>query len=209
MADLRCNEVLHVSEDEANQRRLASESNQHHRPTYFPNRQLSQSAPEIAVDSFADDSIADDSIDVNSSEIASQFCLAYRDQVLLDDSRVFRNMLDLEEFYLPPQDLYEHVQDEIRIHMRKIVADWMSDVCLDQRCHVDVFLLATNIMDRFLATIRLQKKQFQLLGAASIFLASKMVEPQPISALTLIKCTADTYDREELLVSYYPEFKIK
>ena len=69
------------------------------------------------------------------------------------------------------------------------------------RCHVDVFLLATNIMDRFLATIRLQKKQFQLLGAASIFLASKMIEPQPISALTLVRNTADTYDREELLVS--------
>ena len=85
--------------------------------------------------------------------------------------------------------------------MRKIVTEWMLDVCLDSRCHVDVFLLATNIMDRFLATIRLQKKQFQLLGAASIFLASKMIEPQPISALTLVRNTADTYDREELLVS--------
>ena len=68
-------------------------------------------------------------------------------------------------------------------------------------------------MDRFLGTIALRKKQFQLLGAASIFLASKMVEPTPISATTLVKCTADTYDREELLVSFYifipnlPQFK--
>ena len=87
--------------------------------------------------------------------------------------------------------------------MRKIVAEWMLDVCVDQRCHVDVFLLATNIMDRFLATVKLQKKQFQLLGAASIFLASKMVEASPISALDLVKCTADTYDREELLVRFF------
>ena len=57
-------------------------------------------------------------------------------------------------------------------------------------------------MDRFLGTIALRKNQFQLLGAASIFLASKMVEPTPVSATTLVKCTADTYDREELLVSY-------
>ena len=86
--------------------------------------------------------------------------------------------------------------------MRKIVTEWMLDVCLDQpKCHVDVFLLATNIMDRFLATIKLQKKQFQLLGAAALFLASKMIEAQPISALSLVKSTADTYDREELLVS--------
>ena len=48
---------------------------------------------------------------------------------------------------------------------------------------------------------RLKKKQFQLLGAAAIFLASKLIEPSPVSALTLVKYTADTYDKEELLVS--------
>ena len=69
-------------------------------------------------------------------------------------------------------------------------------------------LLATNIMDRFLGTIALRKNQFQLLGAAAIFLASKMVEPTPVSATTLVKCTADTYDREELLVSVINYFFI-
>jgi hypothetical protein len=128
------------------------------------------------------------------------FCHAYKDKAILDDSRVFGNMLQLEEFYLPDLSHYIDLQDEIKVHMRKIVAEWMLDVCVDQRCHVDVFLLATNMMDRFLSTIRLQKKQFQLLGAASIFLASKMVEASPISALTLVTCTADTYDCEELLV---------
>ena len=39
--------------------------------------------------------------------------------------------------------------------MRGIVVEWMLDVCVDQRCNVDVFLLATNIIDRFLSTIRL------------------------------------------------------
>ena len=47
----------------------------------------------------------------------------------------------------------------------------------------------------------MRKKQFQLLGAAAIFLASKLIEPSPVSALTLVKYTEDTYDREELLVS--------
>ena len=42
-----------------------------------------------------------------------------------------------------------------------------------------------------------------MLGAAAIFLASKLIEPSPVSALTLVKYTADTYDREELLVSAY------
>ena len=67
-----------------------------------------------------------------------------------------------------------------------VVVEWMLDVCVDQRCHADVFLLAVNIMDRFLETLSLKKKQFQLLGAASIFLASKMTEPSPIPAITLV-----------------------
>ena len=133
----------------------------------------------------------------------AHFCNAIKDRVILNDNRVFKNMLALEEFYLPDASFYTEVQDEIKLHMRKIVAEWMLDVCLHQRCHTDVFLLATNIMDRFLATIRLQKKQFQLLGAACIFLASKMIEAQPIPALTLVSCTANTYDSEELLVRLF------
>jgi hypothetical protein len=131
------------------------------------------------------------------------FIKAYQDRAILDDSRVFSIMLALEEWYIPDTDLYycSSHQNEIKLHMRKIVADWMLDVCVDQRCQVNVFLLATNIMDRFLGTIALRKNQFQLLGAASIFLASKMIEPTPISATTLVKCTADTYDREELLTN--------
>ena len=71
---------------------------------------------------------------------------------------------------------------------------------LFQRCHPDVLLLALSIADRLLAAIRLQKSQFQLLGAAAIFLASKLVESSPVPAATLVKYTADTYDKEELLV---------
>ena len=111
-------------------------------------------------------------------------------------------MLALERHYVADPTHYAATQqDEIKPHMRKIVAEWMLEVAEDQHCHVDVFLLAVNIMDRFLGTIRLQKKQFQLLGAASLFLASKMIEPSPIPALKLVQYTADTYDREELLVS--------
>ena len=66
------------------------------------------------------------------------FIKAYRDRVILDDSRVFSIMLALEEWYIPDTDLYycSSHQNEIKLHMRKIVADWMLDVCVDQRCQV-------------------------------------------------------------------------
>lgn len=136
------------------------------------------------------------------SDLVPQFCRAVQDRAILRDHRVLTNMLQLEGFYMATLKHYHTGTNEIKLHMRKIVVDWMLEVTIDQRCHVDVFLLATNIMDRYLDTNPMPKKQFQLLGAAAIFLASKMVEPSPIPALTLVKYTADTYDRDELLVSF-------
>ena len=36
-----------------------------------------------------------------------QFCNAYKDTALLDNTKVLKNMLDLEEFYLPDISIYE------------------------------------------------------------------------------------------------------
>lgn len=78
-----------------------------------------------------------------------QFSQAFQDNAILGDTRVLKDMLWLEEFYLANANHYGQLQDEIKLNMRKIVVEWMLDVCMDQRCHVDVFLLAVSIMDRY------------------------------------------------------------
>ena len=60
------------------------------------------------------------------------FCHAYKDTALLYNNKVFKNMLELEEFYLPDVSIYEEIQDEIKLHMRKIVTEWMLDVCIGE-----------------------------------------------------------------------------
>ena len=77
------------------------------------------------------------------------FIKAYRDRAILDDSRVFSIMLALEEWYIPDTDLYycSSHQNEIKLHMRKIVADWMLDVCVDQRCQVCTFFSFISIIN--------------------------------------------------------------
>ena len=55
-------------------------------------------------------------------------CKAYMDPVLLEDSRVFRNMLHTEEFYISDTNYFENIQKEIKPHMRKLVTDWMLEV---------------------------------------------------------------------------------
>ena len=56
-------------------------------------------------------------------------------------------------------------------------------------------------MDRFLSQVNISKRQFQLVAAATIFIASKLVEPCPVAGTTLVKYTDNTYQLTELLVS--------
>lgn len=127
------------------------------------------------------------------------FTLAYKDPVLIEDSRVFRNMLEIEEFYLAATNYFQMVQQEIKPNMRQIVTDWMLEVCIDQNCHVNVFLLSCNIMDRFLSQLRIKKSQFQLVAAATVFIASKLADPCPVTGSELVRYTDDTYSLSELL----------
>ena len=57
--------------------------------------------------------------------------------------------------YTPtPSEYFSKVQIEIKPHMRKIVSDWMLEVCQELCCQPEVFCLAMNLMDRFLAVCR-------------------------------------------------------
>ena len=53
---------------------------------------------------------------------------AYEDHVILQDNRVLENMLN-DELAVTKQDYCSSVQSHIAPHMRKIVTDWMLEVC--------------------------------------------------------------------------------
>ena len=81
-------------------------------------------------------------------------CRAYKDPVILEDARVFQNMLDIEEFYVAATNYFAHTQTEIKPHMRKIVTDWMLEVR-------DVFsyslILSLSLSFFFCSTLRRKK----------------------------------------------------
>jgi len=54
-------------------------------------------------------------------------------------------------------------------------------------------------MDRFLSQLNIKKSQFQLVAAASLFIASKLVDPCPIQGSILVKYTDNSYQLTELL----------
>lgn len=125
---------------------------------------------------------------------------ADHDSVILQDDRVLQNLLRNEERYLPcTADYFKYVQVEVKPHMRKIVADWMLDVC-QELCfdQLEVFCLAMNFMDRFLAICRISKSQLQLLGTACFFLASKFKAVDHISSEKLVMYTDYSINAQEL-----------
>jgi hypothetical protein len=65
-----------------------------------------------------------------------------------------------------------------------------------------MFTLATNLMDRFLCTTPIVRTQFQLLGTACLYIASKLKMTRPLSAQDLVVYTDQSITEEELKVRF-------
>ena len=152
---------------------------------------------------------------------------ANSDSILLKDDRVLQNLLRNEERYAPINpDYFKYIQVEVKPHMREEVTRWMLDVCEDNYLNehatnsTEVFCLAINFMDRFLAQsryyreklrpfkiskplslLRIPKTTFQLLGATCLFLSSKFKAIEHISRKKLRAYTDDSITEQELKVT--------
>jgi cyclin D2 len=122
---------------------------------------------------------------------------AVRDRVLLEDDRVMRNMLEAEARVQKIDYCATH-QSEIKPHMRKIVADWMLEVCQDQQCQSQVFHLALHYMDLFLSRKNIPKNWFQAMAAGCLLLASKFSEVRPLTTEKLSLYTDSSVSAAEL-----------
>ena len=119
------------------------------------------------------------------------------DFVIMGDDRVIENMLNAEK-EVTVKDYCSHVDSKLAPHMRKIVTDWMLEVCEDQQCKPEVFFLSINYLDRFLSTVNIKKNQFQLCASVCILLASKFSQVVPITTDKLVIYTDNSVTVEEL-----------
>ncbi|XP_050677145.1 G1/S-specific cyclin-D3 [Leptidea sinapis] len=124
---------------------------------------------------------------------------AARDPVLMR-RRVLDNLLRTEERYAVTANYFNTVQTEVTPHMRRVVAEWMLEVCEDQGSQEEVFPLAISYFDRFLSICTVGKSQLQLLGTACLLLASKLREPgsRGLPAELLVFYTANSITLTDL-----------
>ena len=129
------------------------------------------------------------------------------DPVLIQDKRVLDNLIQRQKQPSNknpkhPDDYFQHIQSEIKPHMRKIVCDWMLEVTEEQQCQPEVFHLAVQYLDRYLAVRPVKKTQFQLIACVCMFLASKFKETCPLPAEHLVIYTDYSVTIPEIMVSF-------
>ena len=118
--------------------------------------------------------------------VKSTFVKSCPDLVLTSD-RVLVNLLLSECDYGQLQgDYMQHVQEHLAPHHRKIVTDWMLEVCQEQECSSQVFLSSVQYLDRVLSQLSIKTEQFQLLASACLLLSSKLHDPRPLSLYDLV-----------------------
>lgn len=88
---------------------------------------------------------------------------------------IFEYLYQLEIKTLPSHD-YLSKQTYITYNMRDQLVDWMNEVHTKFRLLPETLFVAINIMDRFLSREIVQVNRLQLLGTASLFIASKYEE---------------------------------
>lgn len=73
-------------------------------------------------------------------------------------------------------------------------------MCEEEKSEDDVFPLAINYLDRYLAVVPTRKCHLQLLGAVCMFLASKLKESRPLTTEKLCMYTDNSITPREMLV---------
>ena len=119
---------------------------------------------------------------------------------IVRDDRVLENVMGYETA-TTSSDYFETVQTEIKPHMRKIVCEWMLEICEEQGCQSEVFALAVDYLDRALSRVNVRKSQFQLLASVCIFVASKFKETAPMMADKLVVYSDFSITTSEITVS--------
>lgn len=113
------------------------------------------------------------------------------------DDIIFNMKLSQDHF--SPIHNYLLKQTQMNENMRSILVEWMIEVSDEYRLDGQTVHIAVNLVDRMSSLLMIPKDQLQLIGAASIYIASKQVEIFPPEAKDFSFITDDTYTTLEIV----------
>lgn len=72
----------------------------------------------------------------------------------------------------PLPDYMETIQKDVNANMRGVLVDWLVEVADELKLLPDTLYLSVAYVDKYLSINVITKKKLQLLGVASMFIAS-------------------------------------
>jgi hypothetical protein len=94
---------------------------------------------------------------------------------------------------------WTEVQEGLTAGMRELLIDWMADLSVHFSLTSETLFISVNCLDRFLMKETLDRSKLQLLGMASIFVASKYEEVHPPTIDKILATAGEAYTTKDLL----------
>lgn len=113
-------------------------------------------------------------------------------------SDIFRYLRETEVKFRP-RPHYMRKQPDITHGMRSILIDWLIEVAEEYKLHPETLFLSVSYIDRFLSSMSVLRSKLQLVGTASMFIASKYEEIYPPDIGEFVYITDDTYTKKQVL----------
>ena len=114
---------------------------------------------------------------------------------------IYYNLLNEENIGIYPQAKYNYMDDqsEINERMRGILIDWLIEVHFKFGFTDETLYMTISIIDRYLSSNPITKKNLQLLGITSLFISCKHeeIDVPKINDFTYI--TNNAYDKNEVI----------
>jgi hypothetical protein len=111
----------------------------------------------------------------------------------------------LEVPYSPAHYMSE--QKDITYRMRGILVDWLVEVHYKFKLHGPSLWLTINLLDRYLQKNQITRDRLQLVGVASLLIASKFDEVSPPEVDDCVHITDNSYSKRDVLQMEYKIFE--
>ncbi|KAL3014515.1 hypothetical protein AAZX31_06G111100 [Glycine max] len=168
----------------------------------FSNLNISDSTEVILIDMFAGNICSRDIlvelekgenfVNVDNNYADPQLCATFA-------CDIYKHLRASEAKKRPSTDFMERIQKEINPSMRAILIDWLVEVAEEYRLVPDTLYLTVNYIDRYLSGNVMNRQRLQLLGVASMMIASKYEEICAPQVEEFCYITDNTYFKEEVL----------
>lgn len=105
-----------------------------------------------------------------------------------------------EKDYFVDKQVIERNQKEIKMRMRAILLDWMSEVCADFLFTRETYFSAVKFVDMFLMYHpNVKKSEFQLVGICALLLSMKITEINTIPSDKILCLANNIFSKDQMI----------